>query len=125
VIYKNSWVTNKTVSQDNVVLIVNCARARWKIENEHNNVLKNQGYNLKHNFGHGENHASENYCLLNILAFLFHGILMLSDENYQKARATVGRRTEFFSELRAALKFVRHNDWDGFLLFVRVIQGPG
>jgi hypothetical protein len=25
--------------------------SKWKIENEHNNVLKNHGYNLEHNFG--------------------------------------------------------------------------
>jgi hypothetical protein len=42
--------------------------------NEHNNVLKHHGYNLKHNFGHGENHANEVFCLLNLLAFLFNGI---------------------------------------------------
>jgi hypothetical protein len=68
----------------------------WKIENEHNNVLKNHGYNLEHNFGHGEEHASEMYCLLNLLAFLFHGILSLADGDYRQARANMGRRTEFF-----------------------------
>ena len=30
-----------------------CGRARWKIENETFNVLKTNGYNLEHNFGHG------------------------------------------------------------------------
>jgi hypothetical protein len=38
-------------------------RARWKIENEHNNVLKNHGYHFEHNFGHGGNHAGGMYCL--------------------------------------------------------------
>jgi hypothetical protein len=28
------------------------ARARWKIENESFNTLKNQGYHLEHNFGY-------------------------------------------------------------------------
>ena len=27
---------------------------RWKSENENNNVLKNYGYHLEHNFGHGD-----------------------------------------------------------------------
>jgi hypothetical protein len=54
-----------------------CGRAWWKIENEHNNVLKNHGYNLKHNFGHGAEQACELYCLL---SFQFHGILQLIDE---------------------------------------------
>ena len=31
----------------------------WKIENEGFNTLKNHGYHLKHNFGHGQQHLSE------------------------------------------------------------------
>ncbi|GMO37045.1 MAG: hypothetical protein Ta2F_13150 [Termitinemataceae bacterium] len=54
--YKSSLITNLQIN--NVEQIVECARTRWKIENEHNNVLKNRGYNLKHNFGHGKEHAS-------------------------------------------------------------------
>ena len=61
------------MTEDNVALIASCGRARWKIENEHNNVLKNHGYNLRHNFDHGKDHASEMYCLLNLLSFLWHG----------------------------------------------------
>ena len=117
--YKNSWITDKAVTEENVVLIASCGRARWKIENEHNNVLKNHGYNLEHNFGHGEEHASEIFCLLNLLGFLFHGILGVADEEYQRARASVGRRTEFFNYLRAALRYALHEDWQSFLVFVR------
>ena len=29
-------------------------RARWKIENETFNTLKNQGYHFEHNYGHGK-----------------------------------------------------------------------
>jgi hypothetical protein len=29
-------------------------RARWKIENETFNTLKNQGYNFEHNYGLGK-----------------------------------------------------------------------
>jgi hypothetical protein len=32
---------------------------QWKIENEHHAVLKNRGYNLEHNFGHGKEHAAQ------------------------------------------------------------------
>ena len=52
VMYTCSWVTDKEITSENVEHLTQCARARWKIENEHNNVLKNHGYNLKHNFGH-------------------------------------------------------------------------
>jgi hypothetical protein len=123
--YRNSWITDKVVTEDNAALLVSCARARWKIENEHNNVLKNHGYNLEHNFGHGGDHASEMYCLLNLLAFLYHGILMLADEDYAKARAAVGRRTEFFNYLRAALWYALHENWEAFLVYVRAGEPGG
>ena len=85
--YKNSWVTDKLVTKVNVKELVECGRARWKIENENNNVLKNYGYHLEHNFGHGEKHACEIFCVLNILAFLVHGLMVLCDENFIKARS--------------------------------------
>jgi hypothetical protein len=116
---RTSWITDKAVTEDNAVLITSCGRARRKIENEHNNVLKNHGYNLEHNFGHGEEHASEMFCLLNLPAFLFHTILGIADEAYQKARAVVRRRAEFFNYLRAALWYALHENWEGFLRYVR------
>jgi hypothetical protein len=47
--YYNSWITDKTIDEGNAKHPADCGRARWKIENEHNNVLKNHGYNLEHN----------------------------------------------------------------------------
>src|SRR5208283_4512207 len=52
--YKTAVVTSLPVTKANVAEIVGCGRARWKIENESFNVLKNHGYELEHNFGHGE-----------------------------------------------------------------------
>src|SRR4051812_35848910 len=54
VTYRNSFVTDLDVGHDTVVELAACGRARWKIENESFNVLKNNGYNLEHNFGHGK-----------------------------------------------------------------------
>ena len=51
--YRHSCVTDLAVDRDTVVALAACGRARWKIENESFNTLKNQGYNLEHNFGHG------------------------------------------------------------------------
>jgi hypothetical protein len=84
--YYCSWITNKTIDDSNVEHLVDCARARWKIENEHNNVLKNRGYNLEHNFGHGKKHAAEIFFFLNLIAFQFHTILEYCDIDYQKAQ---------------------------------------
>jgi len=53
-----SWVTDLRVSQRNVYHLMRGGRARWKIENETFNTLKNQGYNFEHNYGHGQQHLS-------------------------------------------------------------------
>ena len=117
--YTNSWVTDKPITGNNVQLLAWCGRARWKIENEHNNVLKNRGYNLEHNFGHGKQHASEIFLLLNLVAFQYHRILELCDEEYQKARASVGLRDSYFHHMQAALRYAIHASWRDFLIFVR------
>jgi hypothetical protein len=96
-----------------------CGRARWKIENGHNNVLKNRGYNLEHNFGHGKKRAAELFFLLNLPAFQFYTILEAGDAGYRKARASVGRRDIFFYHMQAALRYALHESWREFLLFVR------
>jgi hypothetical protein len=112
-------VTDKEITEENVERPAACARARWKIENEHTNVLKNRGYNLEHNFGHGKNHAGEVFFLLNLIAFPFHTILDLCDGDCQKARALSSRRDDFFYHLQAALRYALHETWRGFLIFAR------
>ena len=71
VTYRNAWVTDLVPTTDNIAQLVRAGRARWKIENEGFNTLKNQGYHLKHNFGHGDPHLSEALFVVNLLAF-FH-----------------------------------------------------
>jgi hypothetical protein len=53
-----SWVTDFTVTTANVFQIMRGGRARWKVENETFNTLKNQGYHFEHNFGHGAKNLS-------------------------------------------------------------------
>jgi len=43
-----SWVTDLRVHKHNVYKLMRGGRARWKIENETFNTLKNQGYNFDH-----------------------------------------------------------------------------
>ena len=118
VTYRNSWVTDLAIDDKNVVEMAACARARWKIENEHNNVLKHHGYHLEHNFGHGQEHASEIYAILNLLAFQMHGIMMLLDEGYQKARKSIRRRDEFFGGMRVFINRYLYETWEEFIGFI-------
>jgi hypothetical protein len=83
--YLEMEIWNEELREEDVGQTADCGRGRWKIENEYNHVLKNRGYNLKHNFGQGKGHASEVFCLLNVLSYLIHGIQELADEEYRKA----------------------------------------
>ena len=94
VTYHNSWVTDLEVSKSNVVELVRAGRARWKIENETFNTLKNQGYHIEHNFGHGRRFLSNNFFVLNLLAFYIHQILELCDSGYQYCRSKFSSRKE-------------------------------
>ncbi len=64
------WVTDFTITKLTVFAIMHGGRARWKVENETFNTLKNQGYHFEHNFGHGEKNLSVVFAVLMMLAFL-------------------------------------------------------
>ena len=66
-------------------------RTRWDTAPFHG-ALKNQGYHLKHNFGHGDRHLSEAFFTLNLLAFFMHQIFELVDGLYQRARTFFSSR---------------------------------
>jgi hypothetical protein len=110
IIYKNNWITSHKITENNVEEIVKAGRSRWKVENEGNNVLKNHGYNLEHNFGHGQNHLCEFLLSLNLLAFLFDSVLDLANHTYQKVRDLLVTRTSFFNDIRTLLKFIWFQD---------------
>ena len=65
-----TWVTDLQVTKKNAWRIMRAGRARWKIENETFNTLKNQGYHFEHNYGHGQENLSVMFALLMMLAFL-------------------------------------------------------
>jgi len=124
--YSNTWITNKPVTDNNVAYLAECGRTRWKIENEHHNVLKNRGYNLEHNFGHGDSHAADVFFLLNILALQFHTILGYCDLEYQLTYATFSVRVAFFEALRVLIRRRHFSSWPEFLQYVRNkdLEGP-
>lgn len=95
-----SWVTDLDVNSDNVVLVTRGAKSRWKIENACFNTLKNQGYHLEHNYGHGENNRAFNFYLLTLLAFLFHPIFELCDAAFQASRVKAGSKISLWEKLR-------------------------
>ena len=114
--YRNAWVTDLVPSTDNIAQLVRAGRARWKIENEAFNTLKNQGYDLEHNFGHGHQHLSEALFVLNLLAFFMHQIFALVDGLYQRVRTFFSSRRAFWVEVRSAFRLFLFTSWDQVLV---------
>lgn len=118
VIYKNAFATNFEISKDNVIEIVADGRSRWKVENENNNVLKTKGYHLEHNFGHGKKHLSSLLLTFNLLAFLFHTVLEITDKKYKRIRDDLPTRKTFFDDIRALTRYIYFDSWDSLLNFM-------
>lgn len=115
VTYHNSWVTDISIDKNNVAELVQAGRSRWKIENETFNTLKNQGYHLEHNFGHGQRYLSNTFFVLNLLAFYIHQVLELCDRGYQYCRSKFSSRKEYWNNLRAAIRIMLFRDFDHLL----------
>lgn len=69
-----SWVTDFHITRQNARHLMRGGRARWKIENETFNTLKNQGYHFEHNYGHGQQNLSVVFAMLMMLAFLVNQV---------------------------------------------------
>jgi len=112
----NAWVTDIPITNKNVADIVRGGRSRWKIENESFNTLKNQGYHLEHNFGHGRHNLSETFFMLNLLAFFFHQIFELASPEYRQARAEFSSKMEYWNCIRSMFRLFIISDWQQLLL---------
>jgi hypothetical protein len=122
--YRNSFVTDLPVGPDNIVELAACGRARWKIENETFNVLKNKGYNLEHSFGHGKKNLAAILVSLNLLAFAIHTVCDIGDDLWRTARAKLGPRYNFFNKLAAITTFLLFPSWEDLLLTLAFAKPP-
>jgi hypothetical protein len=122
--YRNSFVTSLPVGPDGIVELAACGRARWKIENETFNVLKNNGYNLEHNFGHGKQNLAAILVSLNLLAFAIHTACDIADDLWRAARTKLGPRYNFFSKLAGITAFLIFPAWEDLLLTLAFAKPP-
>jgi hypothetical protein len=104
-LFRNSFITNFTITSKNVADIATWGRARWKVENENNNVLKTKGYHFEHNYGHGQENLSSVLITLLLYAFLCHTIFALTLPAYGQVRRALGRRDTFFNDIRALTRY--------------------
>jgi hypothetical protein len=96
-----SWVTDLRVHQRNVYTLMRGGRARWKIENETFNTLKNQGYNFEHNYGHGEKNLSVVFAMLMMLAFLVDQTQQLCCDLFRAVWAKLGSKRQLWESMRS------------------------
>jgi hypothetical protein len=96
-----SWVTDLRVNKRNVYRLMRGGRARWKIENETFNTLKNQGYHFEHNYGHGTKHLSVVFAMLMTLAFLGDQTQQLCCALFQAVWAKLGSKRMLWERMRA------------------------
>ena len=96
-----SWVTDLRVSKRTVYHLMRGGRARWKIENETFNTLKNQGYNFEHNYGHGTKNLSVVFAMVMMLAFLVDQTQQLCCALFQAVWAKLGSKRLLWERMRA------------------------
>jgi hypothetical protein len=108
-----SWVTDLRVNKGTVYQLMRGGRARWRIENETFNTLKNQGYHFEHNYGHGYQHLSVVFAVLMLLAFLVDQVQQLCCPLFQAVWAKLGSKRRLWEKMRAlfhdyALRSMQH-----------------
>jgi hypothetical protein len=80
------------------------ARARWHIENETFNTLKNVGYRFEHNYGHGQLHLSTTYAYLMLLAFYVDQIVQACCHNFKKIEEKIATKIKIWDTIKAIFK---------------------
>jgi hypothetical protein len=108
-----SWVTDLCVHKGTVYQLMRGGRARWRIENETFNTLKNQGDHFEHNDGHGSQHLSVVFAVLMMLAFFVDQVQPLCCPLFQAVWAKLGSKRRLWERMRAlfyddALDSMRH-----------------
>ena len=117
-----TWITDFSLSTDTVFALMRGGRARWKIENETLNTLKNQGYHFEHNFGHGYQHLATNFSLLMMLAFLVDQIQAHGCAFFQQAWQASHSKIRLWARMQAFFTDFYIASWKQF--FTALIHGP-
>lgn len=99
-LFYSDWITDIDLDGVDLPELTKVARSRWKVENETFNTLKNQGYNLEHNYGHGQKNLMTNFTILMLLAFLIDQIAMAMDELFKEAKKVCGSYKFLWERIR-------------------------
>jgi hypothetical protein len=106
------WITDIEITMINVVMVAKAGRARWKIENETFNTLKNQGYQFEHNFGHGKKNLATIFAILMFLAFLLDQIQQRFDKSFKKALLVAKSKINLWQKIRQIFNLIEVDSMD-------------
>jgi hypothetical protein len=112
VIYHNDFIASLPVTKKTVADLALCGRARWKIENGNFNEMKNNGYEIEHNFGHGKKNLAMVFAAMNLLAFALHTIMDCCSEVWKRVRKYERTRKDFFQAMSHACRYIIFPSWE-------------
>ena len=96
-----TWITDIVLAANKLFNIMQAARARWKIENETFNTLKNLGYKFEHNYGHGKDHLSTLFAYLMLYAFYLDQLIQACCHIFKEIQQVVITKIRIWSAIRA------------------------
>ena len=102
-----TWITDLHITLRNAWLFARGGRARWRIENETFNTLKNQGYHYEHNYGHGRRNLSVVFAMLMMLAFLVDQVQQLCCPLFRAVWKKLGSKRALWDNLRSHFRHFR------------------
>ena len=110
---KFSWITDISLSKENVFKFMRASRGRWKIENETNKTLKEQyNYNIEHSYGHGEQHLCTLLGILAMLSFLIDQAQEVGCSLFKEALKVNRTKRTLWESLRSHLKWIVLDCWE-------------
>lgn len=99
-----TWITNLPLAARTVASVMSAGRARWKIENETFNTLKNLGYHFEHNYGHGTQNLATVLAVLMFLAFTVDQMTQRCWDLFGQVRAGLRTKAKLWESLRSLFK---------------------
>lgn len=96
-----TWATSLKLNAKRVWPLMKAARARWKIENETFNTLKNLGYHFEHNYGHGKDHLSNTLAHLMLMAFYIDQFVQACSKTFQVIEEQIRTKIKLWQTIKA------------------------
>lgn len=112
------WITDLRLTEKNIENISKGGRARWKIENETFNTLKNQNYHFEHNFGHGYKNLSTVFAYLMFTAFLIDQIQQFCCQYFKAALRRWGTRAQVWQKIRGFFQHYYIDSWEDLYMAI-------